>query len=204
MGIYTVRHFNVLEISILCSLRQHLLDEKYSKNSINLKYYYIFYFNKCHLFLWWLTGFSAAVTPVFSVIWSFRNKLFQTFDSVCIYIHPSIHTHYRCACSYRRHFWGGIFKTTAISLMWYYLIAMWIWTVFLFSYELTKGWNAAVVLHKLNSVMITAAHSGVLTFDVVVSVVCVCFRKVCLMLQKRGEMVSWWQMPWGEAVSTAG
>lgn len=80
MGIYTVRHFNVLEISVLCSLRQHLLDEKHGKNSI-------------------------IVTILINVIFScdgkldFQQQLLQysvSYDPLEINysknIHPSIHT----------------------------------------------------------------------------------------------------------------
>jgi len=50
---------NVFERSPICSPRLHLFDQKYSKNSIIVKYYYnlkqlfsiLIYFLKCHLFL---------------------------------------------------------------------------------------------------------------------------------------------------------
>ncbi len=41
-------------------------------------FYLCLYVLKCNLFLWCKAEFSAAITPVFSVTWSFRNHFKRT------------------------------------------------------------------------------------------------------------------------------
>ncbi len=74
-----------VEKSILLGQRLHLFDQKYSKNSNIVKYFYnsrdlkpissfvLLYILKCHLFLWGQNWIFSIIITVFCVTWSFRN-----------------------------------------------------------------------------------------------------------------------------------
>jgi len=89
--------FNVFKRSLLSSPRLHLFDQKYSKNSNIVKYYYhlkeLFsickYFSKCNLFLWSNLNFQHH--SVFSVTWSFRNH-----SNMMIWCFCYISDYYQC------------------------------------------------------------------------------------------------------------
>ncbi len=77
---------------LLGSLRLHLFDKKYSKNSNIVKYYYnliVQYFhieNSCDQ-----SWIFSIITPVFSVTWSFRNHsnmliYYQCWKQLCCFL----------------------------------------------------------------------------------------------------------------------
>ncbi len=86
---------NVFERSLLCSVRLHLCDQKYSKNSNVLKYCHLKNFSNnffCNLFLVMVNKkCSAIVTPVFRVKWSFRNH-----SNMVIWCSRNISYYYKC------------------------------------------------------------------------------------------------------------
>ncbi len=63
--------------SLLGSPKLRLFDQKYIKNSNIVKNYYNCFLAydilNCNSFLWYKAEFLAAITPVFSVTWSFGN-----------------------------------------------------------------------------------------------------------------------------------
>ncbi len=65
------KSYFVCFLSLLCSSRLHLFDQKHRGENSNLLQFLILvsYFN----ILYFCAEFSLAISPVFSVMWSFRN-----------------------------------------------------------------------------------------------------------------------------------